>query len=51
MYRVIYYNDLNILDEMIFDTEAEARTFMTDLDWCRLITFNTSRTISDITTP
>ena len=51
MYRVIYYDDLNILTEMEFDTEAAARTFMAGLDWCRLITFSTSRTISDITTP
>ena len=35
----------------LFDTEAEARTFLATLDWARLVTLTASRTITDITTP
>lgn len=51
MYRVIYYDNLNILSEMAFDTLADATAFMAGLDWAKLITFSTSRTISDVTIP
>lgn len=51
MYKVIYFNDLNLVTDKDFDTEAEARTFLATVDWGRLVTLTASRTITDITTP
>lgn len=51
MYKVIYFNDLNLVTDKDFATLAEATTFSTGLDWFRIVTVTESRTIVDVTTP
>lgn len=49
VYKVIYFNELNLVTCKNFSTEAEARLYMVTLDFARLIRFVTSRNITDIT--
>lgn len=49
MYKVIYFNDLNLVTDKDFESEAAARTFLATLDWGRIVTMTTSRTITDVT--
>lgn len=49
IYKVIYFNELNLVTCKDFAAEAEARLFMATLDFARLIRFVTSRNITDIT--
>ena len=51
MFRVIYYNDLNIVTDKSFETQAAAETFAATLDWCKIITLTESRVIADVVTP
>ena len=51
MYRVIYYDKINVLTEMCFDTLTEATAFAGTLDWSKIISFTESRTITDVTIP
>lgn len=47
MYKVVYFNDLNMVTDKDFETEAAARAFLATLDWGRIVTI--SRTITDVT--
>lgn len=49
MYKVIYFNRLNLVTDKDFETEAAARAFLSTLDWGRIVTITESRTISDVT--
>lgn len=51
MYRVIYYNDLNIVTDKSFETQAAAEAFAGTLDWYKIITLTESRVIADVVTP
>ena len=51
MYKVIYFNELNLVTDKDFETLADATTFATGLDWYRIVTITASRTIVDVTTP
>ena len=51
MYRVIYYNSINMITEKVFETLAEAGAFANTLDWCKVVSFTQSRTITDVTIP
>lgn len=51
MYRVIYYNSLNIVTDKKFDNVTDARAFAETCDWARVVSFTESRTIVDVTTP
>lgn len=51
MYRVIYYNDLNIVTDKPFETQAAAEAFADDLDWSHIVSMSESRTITDVATP
>ena len=49
VYKVIYFNELNLVTCKDFATESEARLYMATLDYARLVRFVTSRNIMDIT--
>lgn len=49
MYKVVYFNELNLVTDKDFETEAAARTFLATLDWGRIVQLTASRTISDVT--
>ena len=49
VYKVIYFNELNLVTCKDFSTESEARLYMSTLDYARLVRFVTSRNITDIT--
>lgn len=51
MYRVVYYNDLNIVTDKSFETQAAAEAFAATLDWYKIITLSESRVIADVATP
>ena len=51
MYKVVYFNELNLVIDKDFETLAEATAFATGLDWYRIVTVTASRTIVDVTTP
>lgn len=51
MYRVIYYNNINMIVDKAFETLAEATAFAATLDWCKVVSLTESRTISDVTIP
>ena len=49
MYKVVYFNSLNLITDKDFETEAAARAFLSTLDWGRIVTLTPSRTINDVT--
>lgn len=49
MYKVIYFSDVDMVTSEDFETLTEAQAFTATLDWYKIVTFTTSRTISDVT--
>lgn len=49
MYKVIYFDDLNLVVSRNFDTEAAATAFAATLDWSKVVKLEESRTITDVT--
>ena len=51
IYKTIYFDELGLIAEADFSTEAEARAFATasSLDFYRIIKYQASRTLTDIT--
>lgn len=52
MYKVIFLNELDFIQERNFTTEAAARTYASDLTgWYAILHLVSSTTVTDITTP
>lgn len=49
MYKVIYFSDVNMVTSEDFEVLTDAQTFAATLDWYKIVTFTTSRTIVDVT--
>lgn len=49
MYKVIYFDDLNLVVSRDFDTETAATAFAASLDWAKVVKLVESRTITDVT--
>ena len=49
MYKVIYFNDIDMVTSQDFELLTDAQTFAATLDWYKIVTFTASRTIADVT--
>lgn len=48
MYKVIYFDDLNLITSEDFPALAGARSFAASQDWAKIVTLSESRTITDV---
>lgn len=53
IYKLVFLNDQNFVQERDYVTEAAARTAASamDLSWCAILKVVSSRNITDVTTP
>lgn len=51
MYKVVYFTDFGNVVSKTFELEAAARAFHSTLDFGWIVRYETTQTITDITTP